>query len=292
MINKKLYKGDSIGNFEIVNNHKITIPDSLCKYYCLSDYSVDSLVNSYFYTSHPEEFNDPYDCLRQLFLQGNDAYDSYQLIFMYVGIVCFSGNSDSMLMWAHYSGHNGFMINFKTNEVKQVFSSIYPINYISKLPLIDMDNLGMALMTSANLKSIKWKYENEWRCFHIPKIPMKFPSSNHSLMKFGSTFFEREMIQPTERKLKYDKYLINYVSIGYKLIKEEEHSSNIITDSLFFNLKSPNKIKLIDFLIDNDIPTRMTDFGNVSDFELTNRPVTLSRTNNTNFRYKLQAIFP
>ena len=292
MANKEKHKGDSILNFEIKNVRKKALPDSLCKYYCLSDNSVDSLVNSYFYTSHPADFNDPYDCLRKLSMQGEDAYGSYQLIFMYIGIICLSDNSDSMLMWAHYSGHNGFMINFNTIDLKQIFSSIYPINYVSKLPSINRDNIGKAVMTSANIKSIKWKYEKEWRCFHIPKIPMQFPSSNHSLMKFGAILFEREKIQPIERKLQYDKSLINYISIGYKLITDEEHSSNIATDSLEFNLKCENKKKLIDFLIDNDIPTKMTDLGNVDDFELINRPAKLTRTNNQKFEYKIQAAPP
>lgn len=290
MINKRIYKGDSIGNFEIIDDQNNTMPDTLCKYYCLSDYSVDSLVNSYFYTNHPAEFNDPYDCIRGLSIEGDGevAYGNYQIIFMYIGIVCLSENPNNMLMWAHYSGHNGFMVNYKSNDLKYLFSSIHSINYVSKLPFINKDNIGMAIMTSANIKSNKWDYEKEWRCFHTPKIPMRFPSSNHSLIEFGKTFFERENIQPIERKLQYNKKTINYISIGYKLITDEDYSSDILENSLEFNLKSDNKRKLIDFLIDNNIPTKMTDLGNVDNFEIINRPVKITKNNNSKYEYKLQ----
>lgn len=292
MINNRKYQGSCINNFKIIDDQEITIPETLCKYYRLTEYSVDSILKSYFYTNHPAEFNDPFDCLRELSIQGKDAYDNYQIIFMYFGIVCLSDNSDSMLMWAHYSGHNGFMINFKTKRIENLFHSIYPINYVSKLPFINRENMGVAIMTSANIKSSLWSYEKEWRCFHIPKIPMHFPSSNHSLVEFGDKLFKRENIQPKERKLKYDINAINYVSIGYKLITEEDYFSDIATDSLEFNLKSENKRMLIDFLIDNNIPTRMTDFGDVDNFEIINRPVQISRSKKGNFEYKLKATLP
>ena len=289
MINNRRYKGNCIDDFEIIDDQEIAIPITLCKYYRLTDYSVDSISNSYFYTNHPAEFNDPYDCLRELSIQDHDAYSKYQIIFMYFGIVCLSDNSDSMLMWAHYSGHNGFMINFKTKSIESLFESIHPINYVPKLPYINRENVGVAIMTSANIKSLLWSYEKEWRCFHIPKIPMQFPISNHGLIEFGKKLFDREQIQPEERKLKYDISSIEYVSIGYKLITDEEYTSDIKTDSLKFNLKSDNKRKLIDFLIDNNIPTRMTDLGNVDNFEIINRPVQISRNNNGKFEYILKS---
>lgn len=291
MINNRKYQGTCINDFEIIYKKEIVIPDTLCKYFKLTDYSIDSLLNSYFYTNHPAEFNDPYDCLREFSIQGNDAYDNYQITFMYFGIVCLSENSDSMLMWAHYSGHNGFKINFKTKGIQNLFHSIYPINYVSKLPYINRENMGVAIMTSANIKSYLWNYEKEWRCFHIPKIPMQFPLSNHSLVEFGNKLFKREHVQPMERKLKYSIDAIDYVSIGYKLITEEHYISDNATVSLEFNLNSVNKRLLIDFLIDNNIPIRMTDFGDVDKFEIINRPVRISRNKKGKFEYLLKSNF-
>lgn len=288
MINNRRYQGSCINDFKIIDE-KIIIPDTLCKYYKLTSYSVDSIVNSYFYTNHPAEFNDPYDCLRTLSIQGEDAFSKHQFLLMYMGIVCLSENSDHMLMWAHYSGHNGFVINFKANRIKKLFHSLYPINYVQKFPNIKKGNDGVSLMISTNIKSSLWGYEREWRGIHLANKPMCFPSSNHSLVDFGKRLYTREKIEPVERKLKYDINDINYVSIGYKLITEEEYQSDIVTDSLEFNLSSENKRKLMNFLIDNNIPMRMTDLGKVDDFGIINRPIMISRTKKGNFQYKLKA---
>lgn len=55
-----------------------------------------------------------------------------------MGIVCLSENSDHLLMCAHYSGYNGFVINFKTKRIENLFHSIYSINYVLKFPYINI----------------------------------------------------------------------------------------------------------------------------------------------------------
>ncbi len=287
IINNRKYNGSCINDFIIVDE-KIVLPETLCKYYKLTDFSIDSIVNSYFYLNHPVEFNDPYDSLRMLSIQGEDAFSKYQLLLMYLGIVCFSENSDSMLMWAHYSGHNGFLINFKTKQIKNIFYSINPINYVIKLPKINRESDGVALMISTNIKSSLWSYEKEWRCIYHTKKPMRFPSSNQSLVDFEKRLFKRKNIKLEERKLKYDVNAIDYVTIGYKLITEEEYQADIETGYLKFNLSSKNKCKLINFLIDNNIPTRMTDLGKTDGFEIINRPIKITRCKSRKFKYKLK----
>lgn len=193
IINNRKYNGSCINDFIIVDE-KIVLPETLCKYYKLTDFSIDSIVNSYFYLNHPVEFNDPYDSLRMLSIQGEDAFSKYQLLLMYLGIVCFSENSDSMLMWAHYSGHNGFLINFKTKQIKNIFYSINPINYVIKLPKINRESDGVALMISTNIKSSLWSYEKEWRCIYHTKKPMRFPSSKFSLLLILKSGYLKEKI--------------------------------------------------------------------------------------------------
>ena len=39
-----------------------TIPNSLYKYYPLTEYSLDALEKAYFYLNNPKDFNDPFDC--------------------------------------------------------------------------------------------------------------------------------------------------------------------------------------------------------------------------------------
>lgn len=42
--------------------HDIAKPTYLCKYYSLSKFSVDAVINHYFYAAHPKELNDKHDC--------------------------------------------------------------------------------------------------------------------------------------------------------------------------------------------------------------------------------------
>lgn len=42
--------------------HNITEPKHLCKYYSLSNFSIDAVLNHYFYATHPKDLNDKHDC--------------------------------------------------------------------------------------------------------------------------------------------------------------------------------------------------------------------------------------
>lgn len=286
-INNWIYHGDCIADFKITPPDNIMLPKSLCRYYSSTKNSIDALCNNYLYINHPTEFNDPYDCVRQLSYIGKDAFWGYQLDMMYLGFVCMSESENSMLMWAHYSGHNGFMVNFKTTKLDDIFTSINPINYINTLPSIDKTYTGRALMISTNLKSKQWDYEKEWRCLKFTELPLEFPKSNRVLSKLGQQLFEQNNIKPIQRKLSYTLDSINFISLGYKFIVDEEHKSDSKNDIIEFNVGCPHKCKLLDFLIENKIDVRMTDFGAITEFEIINRPIVLSKINKE-FRYRLE----
>lgn len=83
--------------------------NSLFKYYPFNQFTLDALVNGYFYLASSEQLNDPielpYDNLSadktNLFLRPNFRLAS------------FSNNENSMLMWSHYAeNHTGLMVEY------------------------------------------------------------------------------------------------------------------------------------------------------------------------------------
>ena len=94
--------------------------------------------------------------------------------FREVGVACFSAINDHPLMWAHYSdGHRGFCLEFSTRS--EPFAKAIKVNYRETIPKIDLikamledDLTGYFHLAVAN-KLRAWRYEKEWRCFHVKK---------------------------------------------------------------------------------------------------------------------------
>ncbi|MBI5539841.1 MAG: DUF2971 domain-containing protein [Bacteroidia bacterium] len=53
-------------NGSIIPNRKIVLPNSFIKYFSLTEYNVNALINSYLFFSHPLILNDPFDSCRRL----------------------------------------------------------------------------------------------------------------------------------------------------------------------------------------------------------------------------------
>lgn len=128
-------------------DHDKTYPKKLFKYYSISKFSVDSLINSYFYASHPIEQNDVLDCspflwytehplnfelYKKLFrdsLNPSELKDLYnddinnnrcntyigtywELLSNMYGVISMTGKESHPLMWPHYTKEKGFKIKF------------------------------------------------------------------------------------------------------------------------------------------------------------------------------------
>lgn len=154
--------------------NKKGVPKSIYKYYGLSDYNFDSLVNQYLYYPKPSDFNDPFDCSPELisFINENSKqktrHKKKEKIFAEklknVGICCFSRTKDSTLMWSHYANsHKGFCVEYKTN---QEIDDINPldVNYIPNFKKANyFDKAKDSIFHLIYSKSIEWNYEEELR---------------------------------------------------------------------------------------------------------------------------------
>ncbi|MAD98614.1 MAG: hypothetical protein CMB99_14925 [Flavobacteriaceae bacterium] len=140
--------------------HNLDEPDYVYKYYSLTSYNVDSVVNSYFYASHPIELNDVldsnpfllysskklslehYENIFSEVLTDNEVFELYEkdindenrcnayISTLYeissnlFGVVSFSKSGNNSLMWPHYTQENGFQLKFKTSSLKSSLSSL------------------------------------------------------------------------------------------------------------------------------------------------------------------------
>jgi len=274
------YTGKCINEFKI----KCPInyfPASLNKYYSISKNNVEALINTYVYVNHPMQFNDPYDSAR-LFTYDNpddDGFYKFNLMFVNIGLISMSESDTSMLMWAHYSNHDGFLINFNMDRLKDKFQFVFPMHYTDYLPdMRSYENKNIKFMISTNLKYSEWSYEKEWRLYYSPG-PMILPEIDKTLKKMNEKWFFNANRVPVARKFHYNIDDINFISLGCKFIIGENYE--LIDDkTILFNVKNENKKKLVDFLIEKKIPTKMISCGNVSRFGLKQLEIEIYKNDN------------
>ena len=174
------------------------IPDLLYKYRSLQDnYTLRNIKNHLLYFSHPNIFNDPYDCNPQILdteyrishqtklyihdgasmipaecISGslNISYDlqkriSQQILNRY-SICCFSSISDSILMWSHYADyHRGICLVFKPKEDMMFFKGCAKVVYSKYRANYSLGNNNTH--THLITKHIDWQYESEYRIIEL-----------------------------------------------------------------------------------------------------------------------------
>jgi hypothetical protein len=149
------YSKNGRNNLDII--HGKTKPDSIYKYYGISDFSIDAILKGYFYASHPFELNDDIDSSNFLLGAskplGYDHYESFlgeaykdlndlksfykedsasndgffakgfiahlwQVMSSKLGIISLTSQDKSNLMWPHYTQEKGIQIKFNTIELE------------------------------------------------------------------------------------------------------------------------------------------------------------------------------
>jgi Protein of unknown function (DUF2971) len=107
--------------------------------------------------------------------------DREELVDTCMRVICFSADDvktlDEILMWSHYaSKHYGLRIGFEFPEgIKHPFM-IVPIDYREKRVEADLsygskiEAMTAALEESAKVKSLAWRYENEYRLITMPEL--------------------------------------------------------------------------------------------------------------------------
>lgn len=181
---------------------EIKFPDTICKYYNLSDNSLDAFYKSYLFASHPLHLNDIRDSHYELIKFKEEPKGDFFKVFPHLnnasfkganldekkkqfwiaetsllGIISLSASDKSDLMWPHYTQENGFMVKFNTNKLltsilekgQCQILEFAPMNYVPEVYQISIDpnsdELKSAIYYLSNIKSSEWQYESEWRLF-------------------------------------------------------------------------------------------------------------------------------
>lgn len=197
---------------------QISAPKYLYKYFSLNRYSLDSLENDYIYLSNPKDFNDPFDCNRNLIIEQRKELRDWQYVerlndISDIGITCFSENGMDPLLWGHYAqSYFGFCIKINVEsliieqndsvKLKKVIYSQAPEAISQEHPFSDYYQYL--------LKLNNWKYEQEWR------LLFKKPST-------------------AENKFYINRKCIEEISVGYKnmnISNQEERELKITFDRI------------------------------------------------------------
>lgn len=279
--------GDPIFNIQY-DKEKYVIPETLYKYYALSKNSIEAITTPYLYASHPNQLNDPLDCHKDIVvfddeetlkalweplyenvlqelgaeLMHEKAPSTFKTInYRKCGIISLTEHPDNELMWSHYAQKDGFCVEL---DIKSMISSFdnegiraygpFPINYQEKLPRIRMSRIGAraAMAMQCTVKRKAWSYENEWRLIVTNRRGQDFKG-------FGNGFDGFNFGDEYDRKIKYSIKSIKKIIFQQTFLDCEKILSN--KDGIVeFESRCLCKRKLLDFAIENHIPTSMRLF--------------------------------
>ena len=271
------YGYDKKEGYRIIPNIKKERPSSFFKYYALSKNSVDALTYMYVYATHPNQFNDSFDCNEKLiafdtwedvehlldpsitnnpkeyFNRLEDALlfcrEAYRVIlYKKLGLVSLTTCFDNYQMWALYAENNGFCLEFDVDKFPFRHFGPFPMNYAEKIPApVSISKFGgeISMLIQSNVKNKWWQYEDEWRLY-IPNptgLEMKSFGSEY-LMKNNNVGDEHD------RKFRYPIDALKSVVLGTKFF--EKLMPNMISTSEIDVVFSPDKesleYKVLDYL--------------------------------------------
>jgi Protein of unknown function (DUF2971) len=187
------YSKKRLEGFDIIHNK--SKPESVYKYYSISNYSVDAILNGYFYASHPLELNDhmdssnflwgaakPIDFVMYERLLGevykpeelkwfyekdsvsNEGFYSqefiaklWQIMSNIFGVISLTSQDKSNLMWPHYTQEKGIQIKFNTLALEMSMN-----NNIKE----DEDCLGLYPMNYC--KRLNPIDMSDFKSYHVP----------------------------------------------------------------------------------------------------------------------------
>lgn len=232
--------GDTKKPYKIIPEPEKIVPTTLFKYYSMNDKVLETFLQGKVYGSHPDDFNDIFDCHKQLIIFDNEQIvkqflksvrgslekngihlsteDSrelmWELYFKQIGILSLTEKPDNILMWSHYSKHSGFVVEFDYQKFPFIKYGPFPINYQKVIQPISIKDyvLGLCILYQTNIKSNLWEYESEWRIIiDSGSEKMKIPDHKPEYLK---------RLGGNERTFNYLFETIKSISLGFKFFKE------------------------------------------------------------------------
>ncbi|HEY5591671.1 MAG TPA: DUF2971 domain-containing protein [Paludibacter sp.] len=294
---------------QIKSNSNYDLPKELYHYYRLNSNSADSFIHNYVYANHPFDFNDPFDCnrdlisfnrhtlkeilnfggpspnpthIKDLFRQDKSTLHDllkwrvYDVIYSQLGIFCTSTKKYSMDMWSHYSEHRGFVVNYDVSMMPKNHWGPFPINYTDNFKKIEYQKFKeWSFVYQSNVKAKCWKYEDEWRLLFWGPHPMSVPF--------------RKINNAQDRKVYYDPAIIKEIVLGFYFFEIFEYQvGERHPDSHLIKLKKNIQIKrkILEYIISNKIPTSLIFLKRKTNSDLDARPIEISKISPNKYKFK------
>ncbi|NOU16622.1 MAG: DUF2971 domain-containing protein [Bacteroidales bacterium] len=313
------YSMDSIlpMRFSVYPNPNEDCPNELMKYYKINKYSIESLTNGYFYASHPFQLNDPFECFRNLLDFENVSFETYKKyycsmdqnpeervrrlfdteyeklklqfmsdlhddVFSKMGIISLTSNPCDMLMWAHYSNHDGFLAIFDVEKLVKKFHGPFPINYKEKADKFDINiSPHLAIFYMTNIKSKSWSYEKEWRLIAETDSNLFLPH-------------QPNIENRIERQFPYSKGTLKEIVLGFNfnklsINKVTKKDGFVILD--FKGLEDADfRVTLLDFIIQNNITVSSIHLFENLEFKLIKKELELKYFDKYEYGFKIKHV--
>lgn len=201
------------------------------------------------------------------------------------GMYSLSENFDNNLMWAHYSGDDGFVVELSTECIYELLKNnteekgyLFPINYQNELEVIDIKensiikkgkiNMFIPILYYFSVKSKSWHYENEWRILVYKngmgyvKNPVDINYTKNLLEFTTEKKVEMECKVKNNRRLKVDRDIISKIILGPNFFSNKhfvdfsEEPSGILNFT-FKDEERNNAKELFQILSDDDYSNKI-----------------------------------
>jgi hypothetical protein len=280
----KINRESEMASFHVLPPKKTVIPQSVFKLFSINKNTVSALQEDKIYVNDPVQFNDLFDCSIDIYtkVESNEillykyllettygittvnSWNNEQLIWRcrqarhqlnlgQFGVVCFTAKPDSVLMWAYYGNNKGFMIEYDTDQFPANFFGPFKVFYQDKIKKLDKIKLqknydaidpALAFLYQSTIKSKVWEHESEYR--YLAGVP----DLDGELLEDVE---QRNTGNPQSRLFDFPKQTIKSIRLGYNFFAREEKLETE-ANHLKVNLnKSPEKIKILDYIIQNEL---------------------------------------
>ena len=198
--------------------------NSLFKYYPFNKFTLDALMNGYFYLASAEQLNDPIELPYANLIKNQD----FPLLQPHFRLSSFSQNENSMLMWSHYAeNHTGLMIEYCFEGHLPDSVGIGKVQYLHEEERF-MEKDKYLFEQYMLIKNKDWAYEKEVRLFGYKKEKIYYKKQ---------TYPKRSTNSATA--------YIKSITVGYKFPESTIKLMQSIVDALNENRhKNLSKIKL------------------------------------------------
>ena len=272
-------KSDSSDRWNVIYPKSIIRPNAFYKYYALSPTSVDALTNLYVYATHPNQFNDYFDCyegllnfkrtdeglLRSLYGSLFDAFveqyggcsalrkhtpSIYKVLFYsHAGLVSLSPRRDNPVLWAYYANNEGFCVEWDVAQFPFLTYGPFPVHYVDELRSADVHNLQAASLMQTNVKSKSWQGEDEWRL--IVSNP-----SGWDFNTFDDKGIEQKQYSTGDthcRKMRYPISAVRSVTLGMRFLIHRDVACYSVApgeqEVVLLNEQDVLRERILDFLV-------------------------------------------